>query len=189
MIQSSHTAQTLPFFSFVWTVKAVFSLYLTCVYFPSLLVFLQLPVSSFQWILKCKESSKSAFLSLLIWCSVSLFFKSVFKLLASTYYYIFITLNINFCSYLYVWTVNYAYKHVHVQVEIFWLDNNSIRAERSAPWDSQKLSSLTDTSSVKKPHHTDCTVCISSPIGKNAIYVHIKCKISPGFGKEKLSYS
>lgn len=145
--------------------------------------------SSFQWILKCKESSKSAFLSLLIWLSVSLFFKSVFKLLASTYSYIFITLNINFCSYLYVWTVNYVYKHVHVQLEIFWLDNNSIRAERSAPWDSQKLSSLTDTSSVKKPHHTDFTIYVSSPIGKNAIYVHIKCKITPGFGKEKLSYS
>lgn len=126
-------------------------IFLRYLYFCSFLV------SSFQWILKCKESSKSAFLSLLIWLSVSLFFKSVFKLLASTSSYILITLNINFCSYLYVWTVNYVYKHVHVQLEIFWLDNNSIRAERSAPWDSQKLSSLTDTSSVKKPHHTDFT--------------------------------
>ena len=29
----------------------------------------------------------------------------------------------------------------------------------------------------------------SSPINEYAIYVHIKCKITPGFRKEKLSYS
>ena len=65
-------------------------------------------------------------------------------------------------------------------------------AERRAQWDHHKLPPTTDARDVKKRRHTDCTVCSCSelpPISENAIYVHIKCKITPGFGKEKLSYS